>query len=68
MIGAAIMVGRIATSMWRALPRSVGRMRRGLAPLAKSQIEATILKSIARTWVVIANQSDRYEELMEKPE
>jgi hypothetical protein len=43
-------------------------MRRGLAPLAKSQIEATILKSIARTWVVIANQSDRYEELMEKPE
>jgi hypothetical protein len=59
-IGAAIMVGRIATSMDSGEHcRAQLAECHGLAPSAKSQVEATILKSIARTWVVIANRSDR---------
>jgi hypothetical protein len=37
---------------------------RRLVPLAHSEAEATVLRSLARSWSMIANQTDRYEEIM----
>jgi hypothetical protein len=40
---------------------------RCLVPLAQSEAEATVLRSLSRSWVMIANQSDRYAEITKKP-
>jgi hypothetical protein len=39
---------------------------RGLVPLAQSEAEATVLRSLSRSWAMIANQSDRYAEITKK--
>jgi hypothetical protein len=39
---------------------------RGLVPLAQSEAEATVLRSLSRSWAIIANQSDRYAEITKK--
>ena len=39
---------------------------RRLTLLAQSGAEATILTSLARSWKMIANQIDRYVEIMKK--
>ena len=37
---------------------------RNLPPSAKSAAEATVLKNLIRSWKMIANQTDLYEEIM----
>jgi hypothetical protein len=37
---------------------------RNLHPLAKSAAEATVLKNLARSWKIIANQMALYEEIL----
>jgi hypothetical protein len=39
---------------------------RCLVPLAESEAEATVLRSLSRSWAMIANQIDRYAEITEK--
>jgi hypothetical protein len=39
---------------------------RCLVPLARSEAEAAVLRSLSRSWVMIANQSDRYAESRKK--
>jgi hypothetical protein len=39
---------------------------RCLVPLARSEAEATVLRSLSHSWVMIANQSDRYAEITKK--
>jgi len=39
---------------------------RRLVPLAQSEAEATVLRSLSRSWAMIANQSDRYAEITKK--
>jgi hypothetical protein len=38
---------------------------RGLLPSAQNDAEATVLKTLVRSWKMIANQLDRYAELMD---
>jgi hypothetical protein len=38
---------------------------RRLISLAQSEAEATVLKLLVRSWGMIANQTDRYAELIE---
>jgi len=37
---------------------------RGLLPSAQNDAEATVLKTLVRSWKMIANQMDRYEVIM----
>ncbi|HEV7879248.1 hypothetical protein [Bradyrhizobium sp.] len=37
---------------------------RTLLPLAKSAAEATVLKNLARSWKMIANQTALYDEII----
>jgi hypothetical protein len=39
---------------------------RRLVPLAQSEAEASILKNLSNTWVMLANQTDRYAEIMKE--
>jgi hypothetical protein len=38
---------------------------RHLLPLVRSEAEATVLKLLIRSWGMIANQTDRYVDLIE---
>ena len=39
---------------------------RGLLPSAQNEAEATVLRYVSRSWVMIANQIDRYVEIVKK--
>jgi hypothetical protein len=36
-----------------------------LVPFARSEAEATVLKSLSESWALVANRTARYEEMME---
>jgi hypothetical protein len=36
-----------------------------LVPFARSEAEATVLKSLSESWAMVANRTARYEEMME---
>jgi hypothetical protein len=46
--------------------RAQAEQCRRLVPLAQSEAEASMLKNLSNTWVMLANQTDQYAEIMKE--